>query len=128
MRRGLAVAMLGIALLATACQTGSSAPPAARQTPAGGPSLWVAIDLPGTYSGDRAAAYDPSRNCLWIATRIWAEFAGDTEHATLTRLNLAAHSVVQTGLPLPARRSRSSAFQASRSLACIPPSTPATAI
>jgi len=102
MRRGLAVAMLGIALLATACQTGSSAPPAARQTAAGESSLWVAIDLPGTYSGDRAAAYDPSRNCLWIATRIWAEFAGDTEHATLTRLNLADHSVVQTGLRLPA--------------------------
>ena len=98
MRRALALATCALMLVVAACQSGGNTPAGTRQTPAIGPSPWVQVDLPGVYSGWRAAAYDPSRDCLWIVTRVWA----DTDHVTLTRLNLADHSVVQTGLQLDA--------------------------
>ena len=60
---------------------------------------WVPVDLPGATGGQRAAAYDMSRDCLWIATRVFAQ-TGD--YMKLTRVNLSDHSVVETGVQLDA--------------------------
>jgi hypothetical protein len=95
MKRQLAC-LFALGLLIGACQTATTT--RSSITPPAAPSPWVQVDLPGMHSGWRAAAYDSARDALWIVTRI----PGMTDVVTLTRLNVADHSVFQTGLQLDA--------------------------
>jgi streptogramin lyase len=89
-RRGGCVASSVLMLLVIACGSVSEG----SLTPA-----WRAVDLPGLTSALRAAAYDSTRDCLWIMGRQLEQ--DGIPVVVLTRLDVASGSVSGTPLRLP---------------------------
>lgn len=82
------IGLLALVALVTACQSGDAVT-APGSKPAAHMPVWSSIDLPGQGSDWRTAAYDSSRDVVWVLSR---EFQGNTLLAILTRIDVASRA------------------------------------